>query len=139
MADSGYYWSMYWKKRKEVNSLKDDIKDIEKIRDNLCDDFYDEIRNVNNELDALKADMNRAVRHNAVFTAQANSLGSEKEKAVTADSMLGTTVRELNEEVSRLNAKRNQAESDRDYYYRKYEEKKEEEKKELWNKITGQG
>ena len=139
MADSGYYWNLYWKKRKEVESLKDDIKDIEKIRDSLTDDFYDEIRNVNNELDAMKEDMKKAVRHNATFTAQANGLGNEKEKAVTADSLLGTTIQELNEEISRLTTKKKQVEANRDHYYNEYKQKKEEEKQEFWNKVTGQG
>lgn len=139
MADSGYYKDLYQKKRKEVNSLEDDIKDVQKIRDRLNDDFYDEIRNVNNELDALKEDMKKAVRHNSVFTGQANSLGNEKEKAVTADPLLSNAIQELNEEISRLDAKKNQAVIDRDHYKRLYEQKKDEERQEFWDKITGKG
>lgn len=139
MADSGYYWNLYWSKRKEVNSLTDDVKDIEKIRNRLYDDFDDDIRNIRREMNDLAADMKKAVRHNAVFSAQTDKVQEKEENEVGSDPKLSSAISELNEEISSLNAKKRQAESDRDYYHRMYEQKKEEERQELWNKITGQG
>lgn len=135
MADSGYYYNLYRQKRSAVNSYEGDIKDINKALSNLTDKMYDEIRAINNELDDLKEDLKKAVRHNAKFTSRANAFGTEKEKTVTADPFLSVAVRELQEEISRLTSLKNQAVQDRDYYYRKYKEKKEEERKEFFDKI----
>lgn len=135
MADSGYYYNLYRQKKNAVNSYEGDIKDIDKALSNLTDRMYDEIRAVNNELDDLKEDLKKAVRHNGKFTSRANALGMEKEKAVTADPLLSVAVRELQEEISRLTSLKNQAIQDRDYYYQKYKAKKDEERKEFFSKI----
>ena len=135
MADSGYYYNLYRQKRNAVNSYEEDIKDINKALSNLTDKMYDEIRAINNELDDLKEDLKKSVRHNAKFTSRANAFGVEKEKTVTADPILSVAVRELQEEISRLTSLKNQAIQDRDYYYWKYKEKKEEERKEFFDKI----
>lgn len=135
MASSSYYYNLYKQKKNAVKSYDGDLKDLQKALDNLTDTMYDEIRAVNNELDDLKSDLNKAIRHNAKFTSRANAVTSEKEKAVTADPHLSVAVRELEEEISRLSGLRTTAINDRDYYYRKYEEKKEEERRELLDKI----
>ena len=54
---------------------------------------------------------------------------------MTADPHLSIAVRELQEEISRINGLRSQAITDRDYYYQKYKDKKEEERIELLDKI----
>lgn len=135
MASSSYYYNLYKQKKSAVKSYDDDIGDLRKAMSNLTDTMSDEIRAVNNELEDLKSDLNKAIRHNAKFTSQANAVTAEKEKAVTADSNLSVTVRELEEEISRLSGLRTTAINDRDYYYRKYKEKKEEERRELLDKI----
>lgn len=134
MASSSYYYNLYKQKKSAVKSY-DDIGDLRKALNNLTDTMNDEIRAVNNELEDLKSDLNKAIRHNAKFTSRANAVTSEKEKAVTADPNLSVVVRELEEEISRLSGLRTTAINDRDYYYRKYKEKKEEERRELLDKI----
>ncbi len=135
MADSSYYYNLYKKKRDAVKSYDGDLKDINKALSNLTDKMGDEIRAVNRELEDLKSDLNKSVRHNSSFTSCANGLTAEKEKAVTADALLRVAVSELQEEISRINGLRNTAVDDRDYYYRKYKEKKEQEREEFWDKI----
>lgn len=135
MADSGYYYSKYWQKRKEVNNYDGNLSDLRKILNNLMDTMGDEIRNINNELDDLKSDLNKAIRHDVQFTIRANSLSNEKEKTVTLDSELSVAIAELQEEISRINGLRNTAASDRDNYYSHYTEAKEEEMKDLLEKI----
>lgn len=135
MADSGYYYNRYWQKKKEVNSYEGDLNDLRKALSNLTDTMNDEIRAINNELEDLKSDLNKGVRHNARFTTRANAVTAEKEKVVTADAQLSIVVRELQEEISRVNNLKNSAVNDRDYYYRKYKEKKEEERKAFLDKI----
>lgn len=135
MASSSYYYNLYKQKKSAVKSYDDDIGDLRKALNNLTDTMNDEIRAVNNELEDLKSDLNKAIRHNAKFTSRANVVTSEKEKAVTADPNLSVAVRELEEEISRLSGLRTTAINDRDYYYRKYKEKKEEERRELLDKI----
>ena len=133
MASSSYYYNLYKQKKNAVKSYDDDIDDLRKALSNLTDTMNDEIRAVNNELEDLKADLNKSIRHNSKFTSRANAVTSEK--AVTADPNLSVAVRELEEEISRLNGLRTTAINDREYYYQKYKEKKEEERRELLDKI----
>ena len=135
MASSSYYYNLYKQKKNAVKSYDDDIDDLRKALSNLTDTMNDEIRAVNNELEDLKADLNKSIRHNSKFTSRANAVTSEKEKAVTADPNLSVAVRELEEEMSRLNGLRTTAINDREYYYQKYKGKKEEERRELLDKI----
>ena len=135
MASSSYYYNLYKQKKNAVKSYDDDIDDLRKALSNLTDTMNDEIRAVNNELEDLKADLNKSIRHNSKFTSRANAVTSEKEKAVTADTNLSVAVRELEEEISRLNGIRTTAINDREYYYQKYKGKKEEERRELLDKI----
>ena len=135
MASSSYYYNLYKQKKNAVRSYDGDLKDIRKALDNLTDTMSDEIRAINNELEDLKSDLNKSVRHNSKFTSRANAVTAEKEKTVTADPHLSIAVRELQEEISRINGLRSQAITDRDYYYQKYNDKKEEERRELLDKI----
>lgn len=135
MANSSYYYNLYKQKKSAVNSYDDDLKDLRKALSNLTDTMSDEIRAINNELDDLKSDLNKSIRHNSKFTSRANAVTTEKEKTVTADPNLSVAVRELEEEIARINGLRNTAISDRDYYYREYKEKKEQERQELLDKI----
>lgn len=135
MASSSYYYNIYKQNKNAVKSYDDDLKDLLKALSNLTDTMNDEIRAINNELDDLQSDLNKSVRHNLKFTSRANAVTSEKEKTVTADPNLSVVVRELEEEIARINGLRNTAINDRDYYYRKYEGKKGEERKALLDKL----
>lgn len=135
MADSSYYYNLYKQKRDAVKSYDSDLKDLNKALSNLTDTMGDEIRAVNTELEDLKSDLNKGVRHNSSFTSRANAVTTEKEKAVTADPLLSVAVRELQEEISRINGLKSTAVGDRDYYYKKYKEKEEQERQEFWDKI----
>lgn len=139
MASSSYYYNLYKQKKSAVKSYDGDLKDLQKALDNLTDTMNDEIRAINNELEDLKSDLNKSVRHNSKFTSRANAVTAEKEKTVTADPHLSIAVRELQEEISRINRLRSQAITDRDYYYQKYKDKKEEERRELLDKIFWKG
>ena len=135
MASSSYYYNLYKQKKNAVKSYDGDLKDLQKAHDNLTDTMSDEIHAINNELEDLKSDLNKSIRHNSKFTSRANAVTAEKEKTVTADPHLSIVVRELQEEISRINGLRSQAVTDRDYYYQKYKDKKEEERRELLDKI----
>ena len=84
MASSSYYYNLYKQKKNAVKSYDGDLKDLQKSLDNLTDTMSDEIRAINNELEDLKSDLNKSVRHNSKFTSRANAVTAEKEKAVTA-------------------------------------------------------
>ena len=135
MASSAYYYKLYKQKKNEVKSYDGDLKDLQKALDNLTDTMSDEIRAINNELEDLKSDLNKSIRHNSKFTSRANAVTAEKEKTVTADPHLSIAVRELQEEISRINGLRSKAIADRDYYYQKYKDKKEEERKEFFDQF----
>jgi len=135
MASSGYYYNLYRQKKNAVDSYEGDLKDLRKILSNLTDTMGDEIGAVNNKLDALKSSLNKSIRHNSKFTSCANAVTSEKEKTVSADPNLSVAVRELGEEIARINGLKNTDINNRDYYYRKYKEKKEQERQEFLKKI----
>ena len=130
--DSKYYYDKYKDKKAAVKTYEKNIGKLQDIKNALTDTMYDEIRNVNNELDALVEDLKKGVRHNSTFTNRANDFSSQKEKAVTADNKLSTTVSELEEEINSLTTKKNRAVTDRDTYKRKCKEKLEEEGKPSW-------
>lgn len=127
MSDSNYYYKLYKEKKKEASSYEGDLKDLKKILSNLTDRMSDEIRNINDELEALKSDLDKSARHNSQFDKNANAATADREKVVTADVHLKNVVRELNEEISRVGKLKSQAESDSAYYYNMYEQKKREE------------
>ena len=135
MASSSYYYNLYKQKKNVVKSYDDDLNDLRKALRNLTDTMNDEIRAINNELEDLKSDLNKSIRHNSKFTSCANAVTEEKEKAVTADPSLSVAIRELEEEIARINGLRSHAITDRDYYYGKYKDKKEEERREFLDKI----
>lgn len=128
MASSSYYYEQYKIKKDEAVKYGRNINDLDKIHGNLVDDMYDEIRNINNELDALKEDLNKSVRYNAAYTARANGFLDKKEMGVGADEKLRETKADLEYEISRLNGLKQQAEADRDNYYRSYLEEKQRER-----------
>lgn len=128
MANSSYYYNLYRQKKNEVSSYDGDIKDLQSALRNLTDTMNDEIRAINVELDDLKSDLNKSIRHNAKFTSKANDITLGKEKTVTADALLSIVVCEIEEEISRVNGLRTTAINDRGYYWNKYQEKKEEER-----------
>lgn len=130
MASSSYWYNLYKGKRDLVKKYEGRIKELKTVLSNLQDNLWDEIRAVNNEIDDLKEDLNKGVRHNARFTSRANSLGSEKEKAASADTALRTSINEVDSEITRLTSLKNGAVTERDDYYRKYETAKEEERQE---------
>lgn len=135
MANSSYYYNLYKQKRNAVKSYDGDLKELQKALDNLTDTMNDEIHAINNELEDLKGDLNKSIRHNSKFTSRANAVTTEKEKTVTADPHLSVAVQELQEEISRINSLRSQTVTERDNYYQKYKDKKEEERREFLDKI----
>lgn len=130
MASSGYWYNLYKAKRDLVKTYEGQIKELRTILSNLQDNLWDEIRAVNNKIDDLKDDLNKGIRHNSRFTSKANALGTEKEKAVTADGSLRISVDEVDGEIARLSSLKGTAERERDDYYSKYTTAKEEERQE---------
>ena len=135
MANSSYYYNLYKQRKSSVKTYDDDLKDLRTAFDKLTDTMGDEIRAINNELEDLKSDLKKCVRHNSKFTSHANAITSKKEKTVTADSHLSIVVRELQDEIYRISQLRNQAINEREYYYQKYKAKKEEERQNFLDKI----
>lgn len=128
MASSSYYYSLYTQYKKEAKDLSRNISDLQKIKNSLTGDFYDEQGNVNQELNNLKDDLNKSVRHDSKFTYIAGECENYKEKSTTSDANLNNAVISLENEISSLNTKKNSAEQKRDSYYRQYVSAKEEER-----------
>ena len=127
MANSSYYYDAYKREKRKVKDYQENLSELKDIRYNLRNTLTDEIRSVNTEIDDLRSDLKESVRHNSKFTSHVGDIYDEREKYVSSDSYLSTAIGELDDEITRINNLKDEAESDRDYYYRKYEQKKEEE------------
>ncbi len=136
MANSSYYYSMYKKEKEKAKTQSKDISSLQTILNRLTGEFYDEQSNVNRELDDLKEDLNKAVRHLSKFNIIVNDCYSYKEKTSTADSSLNSAIDSLENEIASLNSKQAITEQNRDYYYNKYKEEKEKERQEFLNSIN---
>lgn len=137
MPGSDYYYPLYKAKRDEAKAHSKNAAALQKVVDALANDFYDDIRNVNNELDDLVEDLKQAVRHNAVFTREAGNFIGRKEKGTGADRQLSAASGSLQDEIGLIRGKCSRAEADRDNYYRQYEEKKREEQQALLDLLFG--
>lgn len=127
MASSSYYYSLYTQYKAEVSNLQKNIEALTKIVNGISSDYYDEQSNVNRELNDLKEDLQKAVRHDNTWNTIASKCESYKEKSSSADSNLNSASSYLNEEIRSLNSKKSTAESNRDQAYRDYESAKDAE------------
>ncbi|MGN0317020.1 MAG: hypothetical protein ACI4E1_03690 [Lachnospira sp.] len=129
MANSNYYYNLYKQYKNTVLSLQKYINYLTKIRDGISSDFYDEQRNVNQELNDLKEDLKKATRHDSSWDTITSQCESFKEKASTADGNLDSAIDYLDAEIRSLCSQKSTAESNRDQAYRNYQCKKDEEYK----------
>lgn len=136
MEGSSYYNNLYKQQKKDVKEFSRNTEVLKKILNTLTRDFYDEQSDVNGELDDLKEELNKAVRHDAKFNILANESYLYKEKSTTADTYLDSVVVSLENEIASLNSKKASAEQNMDYYHSKYEEKKEEERQQFFDSIN---
>lgn len=133
MRESSYYNEQYNRCKSEVKDCEKNIKLLLKVKDRLTNDFYDEQGNVNKELDDLKEDLDKSVRHDAKFSSTASACYTYKEKSTTADSYLNNVVIALENEIATLKRKKETAEQNRDENYKNYKTKKEEERAEMFS------
>lgn len=130
MASSSYYYDLYEDYRDKAKKYGKNIESLQSIRNKLSNDFYDEQKNVNKELEDLKEDLEKSVRYDSLFKTVINENDDYKEKTCGADDDLKNVFTQLDEEITSLSNKKSSAESSRDYYHDKYEEEKEREHQE---------
>ncbi len=135
MADSNYYYRQYKSYKKQTSSLQDNINKLVAIKNSLTGEFYDEQGNVNKELDELKEDLNRAVRHDSRFNNIASNCNSYKEKGSTADANLNSVICALENEIAALNSQKSTAEYNMNQNYQQYQTKKDEEQQAWWDSL----
>lgn len=129
MANSNYYHNQYNSYKSEMSGYDKNLKALIKIKDSLVNDFYDEQSNVNKELNDLKDDLNKSVRHDYNFNVIASGCESYKEKVTTADTNLNSVVIALENEINSLSAKKSIAEQNMNTQYQNYNNAKEEERR----------
>ena len=129
MANSTYYNNLYKQYKNTASSLQKNIDALKKIRNGLSSDFFDEQRNVNQELNDLKEDLQKATRHDNSWNTIASQCESYKEKASSADGNLDPAMDYLDAEICSLESQKSTAESNRDQAYSNYKSKKDEEYK----------
>lgn len=136
LANSNYYYQLYLKYKKEAEDYAENIKELKAIKNSLTGDFYDEQRNVNVELEDLKEDLKKSVRHDSKFTSTASECLNQKEKTATADRNLNQVIVALENEISALETKKIMAEASRDTNYRQYEREKRAELEEATKALS---
>ncbi len=130
MASSSYYYRLYKEKKNEVEKYEKWIKQVEKIRTQVITGLEDEIRVVNQKINALVEDLKAAVKHNAKFADIADDIGDQTEYSAGRDSQLSKTASSLQDELMRLGEKKNNAHSAAQSYYNQYLEAKRQEEEE---------
>lgn len=139
--DSKAYYSQYNLYKKQAMEYGKNIEALTKIKDNLVNNMYDEQGDVNKELNDLREDLHKSVRHDPTFSVIASEAASHKEKSVAADAHLNHAVSALENEIASLNSKKITAEQNRDAQYQSYKTAKEQERQEwldsLKNLMTG--
>lgn len=130
MASSSYHYGKYQEYKKLAQRYEKNISTLTGIKNDLTGSFYDEQGDVNKELDDLKEDLNKAVRHNPKFSVIASGCAAYKEKSTTADGCLNNAVVALEDEIASLNTKKITAEQNRDTEYQNYQEAKRREEEE---------
>lgn len=135
MANSSYYYKQYKTYKDQASKYDKNIKTLTKIKDSLTNNFYDEQNNVNRELNDLKEDLNKAVRHDSKFLTIASECEFYKEKSITADNDLNNVIIALENEIAALDGKKITSEQNRDAQYQNYSTKKNEERQEWLNSI----
>lgn len=128
MASSSYYYGKYKECERKIKTLDKSISELVKIRNSVTGEFYDEQANVNKELDDLREDLQKAVRHEPGFTANAGNCDSHKEKTSTADAKLSGTANAVENEIASLEAQKRNAEYNKNLNQRRYREEKEKER-----------
>ncbi len=128
--DSSYYNDLYKQYKKEADGYQKDIRILTDIRDRISGDFRDEQNSVNKELSDLRSDLEKAVRHDAVFSANASGCETFREKSASSDRYLAETLNALENEIAALNGKKAEAERNQSDSYSQYQTKKEEERRE---------
>ncbi|MCM1543140.1 MAG: hypothetical protein NC121_18035 [Blautia sp.] len=130
MASSSYHYGKYQEYKKLAQRYGKNISALTDIKNNLTGSFCDEQGDVNRELDELKEDLNKAVRHDSRFSVIAGGCDMYKERSTTADACLNHAVIALENEIASLNARKMTAEQNSDAEYRNYEEAKRREDEE---------
>lgn len=128
--DSSYYNDLYKQYKKEADGYQKDIRMLTDIRDRISGDFRDEQNSVNKELSDLRSDLEKAVRHDAVFSSNASGCETFREKSASSDRYLAETLTALENEIAALNGKKAEAERNQSDSYSQYQTKKEEERRE---------
>lgn len=131
MASSGYYKQQYKQYKEDAKNYEKYEKELEKIHGNLADDLYDEVKDVNKELDDLKADLKKAVRHNQFFTNKAEDFEDNKECNTSIDAQLSGAEGCISDEIGEVRRKKDNAIRERDRNKELYDDKKDEERAEF--------
>ncbi len=129
MADSGYYKRLFEQCEREVREYENHIAQLRKMINSFYQDFCSEQGEINGKLDCLCRALGQAVRCNTRFSAAAAGGGEGRQVSAAADAQLKEAVSALENELSELNRKKDQAASLKDSYYRSYLNAKEEERR----------
>lgn len=126
MTSSDYYNS-YLRYRDEVNTLQTKINFLTQKRNILLNNLEYEQVGINYELDILKGDMERAVRHDDKWDSIITNMDLFRQSSSTSDTNIKSAIENLGTQISLLTSEKDTAETSRDCAYREYQDEKERE------------
>lgn len=126
MTSSDYYNS-YLGYRDEVNTLQTKINFLTQKRNILLNNLEYEQVGINYELDILKGDMERAVRHDDKWDSIITNMDLFRQSSSTSDTNIKSAIENLGTQISLLTSEKDTAETSRDCAYREYQDEKERE------------
>jgi prefoldin subunit 5 len=136
MAKSSYYYSQYKNFKNQADGFNKNKSSLEKIKQTLTDNFYDEQNDVNYLLTALKTNLNNAVRHDNKYYNNCCSCDRNKERTSYSDGKLSNAIIALENEIGSLNQKANTAQQNCDMQYNNYSSAKQDEWQKWLDSLT---
>ena len=121
MASSSYYYSKYQDKKREVSKYKDWLSDLKDILNGFTAwAVTNGVKQFNNKLGDTVDNLEDAVKNVSRYKSNVNDISKEKEASVGSDKKLASAKQNVENEKSRVERLKRDAEDMRDYYYDQY-------------------
>ena len=130
MASSSTYWRKYERAKDKYNKYKDYASDLKKVLDNFSDWKIGSYKDMNTDIKNTVKNLKDAVKGLSRYTSNVEDFNNAKEASFTSDSKLSAAKSQIQDEYNKMVRERDNAKSDKEYYWDKYLDAKAREVKE---------
>ena len=130
MASSSTYWRKYERAKDKYNKYKDYASDRKKVLDNFSDWKIGSYKDMNTDIKNTVKNLKDAVKGLSRYTSNVEDFNNAKEASFTSDSKLSAAKSQIQDEYNKMVRERDNAKSDKEYYWDKYLDAKAREVKE---------